>query len=403
MRLSTTRIIPWIVNIGISPDDDDDLRLQKSLLVVCSLPFAFIGLAWGLLYFYFNQPLAGLIPFSYGVVSWLSIAVFGLTRRYSLFRFSQLSLILLLPFFLMLSLGGFVGGSAVILWALVCPMGAMLFDKPNNALLWFLAFLCLVVLSSFLQPYLNITNNLPSAAILLFFVINIIGVSSIIFLMVFYFVGQKKMYQERSEALLLNILPKDIVTILKSGSRNIAQQFENASVLFADLVNFTPMSATMTPTEIVKLLNEVFSYFDSLADKYGLEKIKTIGDCYMIAAGIPRSRTDHAHVITRMALEMRDYVNKREFHGRKLTFRIGINSGPVVAGVIGRKKFIYDLWGETVNTASRMESHGEGGTIQITRGLYELIKDEFVCNPRGKVNVKGVGETETWFVVNIKQ
>src|SRR5690606_24535437 len=117
MRLSTTRIIPWIVNIGISPDDDDDLRLQKSLLVVCSLPFAFIGLAWGLLYLYFNEPLAGLIPFSYGVVSLLSIAVFGLTRRYSLFRFSQLSLILLLPFMLMLSLGGFVGGSAVILWA----------------------------------------------------------------------------------------------------------------------------------------------------------------------------------------------------------------------------------------------------------------------------------------------
>ncbi len=154
----------------------------------------------------------------------------------------------------------------------------------------------------------------------------------------------------------------------------------------------------MTPTEIVELLNEVFSHFDTLVDKYGLEKIKTIGDCYMVAAGVPRPRADHAQALTRMALEMRDYVSGREFHGRRLAFRIGLNSGPVVAGVIGRKKFIYDLWGDAVNTASRMESHGQGGIIQITRATYELVKDEFVCEPRGTMNVKGKGEMEVWFV-----
>jgi guanylate cyclase len=154
----------------------------------------------------------------------------------------------------------------------------------------------------------------------------------------------------------------------------------------------------MEPTELVELLNEVFSYFDLLIDKHGLEKIKTIGDCYMAASGVPRPRADHAQVLTRVALEMRDYVSQHEFQGRKLSFRIGINSGPVVAGVIGRKKFIYDLWGDVVNTASRMESHGQGGRIQITRDTYELVKHDFVCEPRGTVNVKGKGDMEVWFV-----
>jgi guanylate cyclase len=196
----------------------------------------------------------------------------------------------------------------------------------------------------------------------------------------------------------LNILPKEIVAILRNEPRTIADHFEGASILFADVVNFTPLSATMTPTELVELLNEVFSYFDLLIEKYGLEKIKTIGDCYMVASGVPRPRTDHAQVLTAMALEMRDYVSQHEFCGRKLTFRIGLNSGPVVAGVIGRKKYIYDLWGDAVNTASRMESHGQGGIIQITRATYELVKDEFMCEPRGTVNVKGKGEMEVWFV-----
>jgi len=148
----------------------------------------------------------------------------------------------------------------------------------------------------------------------------------------------------------------------------------------------------MTPTALVELLNKVFSYFDLLVEKYGLEKIKTIGDCYMVASGVPRPRDDHAQVLIAMALEMRDYVSEHQFSGRQLTFRIGVNSGPVVAGVIGRKKFIYDLWGDAVNTASRMESHGQGGFIQITRATYELVKDDFVCESHGIMNVKGKGE-----------
>ena len=189
---------------------------------------------------------------------------------------------------------------------------------------------------------------------------------------------------------------------MKKESRTIADHYANASVFFADIVNFTPMSAKMAPVELVELLNEVFSYFDTLVDKYDLEKIKTIGDCYMVASGVPNPRPDHAQALTNFALDLRDIVSKHDFHGKQLTFRIGLNSGPVVAGVIGRKKFIYDLWGDAVNTASRMEAHGTGGVIQVTEATYKLIKDDFICEPHGGINVKGKGEMKVWHVIERK-
>ncbi len=155
----------------------------------------------------------------------------------------------------------------------------------------------------------------------------------------------------------------------------------------------------MTPEELVSLLNEVFSQIDTLVDQYGLEKIKTIGDCYMAAAGVPRPRPDHAHALAQLALDIQDYVEHTPVKGRQIHLRIGINSGPVVAGVIGHKKFAYDLWGDAVNTASRMESHGAAGVIQITRSTYELIRDEFICEPQGQVVIKGKGEMAVWRVM----
>ena len=206
--------------------------------------------------------------------------------------------------------------------------------------------------------------------------------------------------RQQADELLLNILPESIAEKLKiNPTQTIAQDFANVSVLFADVVNFTPMSATMSPTELVNLLDEVFSYFDTLVEKYELEKIKTIGDCYMVAAGVPEVRIDHARVITLLGLEMQDYVSLHDFQGHRLSFRIGINSGSVVAGVIGRRKFIYDLWGDAVNTASRMESHGKANNIQITRSTYELIEGEFLCESQGLIYVKGKGEMEVWHVL----
>jgi adenylate cyclase len=227
-------------------------------------------------------------------------------------------------------------------------------------------------------------------------------VIAIAFVLLYYFVGQRNFFQERSEMLLLNILPKEISEALKAERRTIAAHHDAASILFADVVDFTPMAAAMTPLRLVDLLNEVFQCFDDLVEKYDLEKIKTIGDCYMVAAGVPRSRADHAQALIELALDMQEAVAARTFGGRSLAFRIGINSGPVVAGVIGRKKFIYDLWGEAVNLASRMESQGQSRTIQITRNTHELVKDAFDCEARGTIKVKGADRMEVWHVIGRK-
>lgn len=215
-------------------------------------------------------------------------------------------------------------------------------------------------------------------------------------------IAQYNLDQRRKQVddLLLNILPRPIAEKLKyNPSQTIAEDLSSVSILFADIVNFTPLSSHMSPIELVSLLDEVFSYFDTLVEKYGLEKIKTIGDCYMVAAGVPQPRSDNAQVITRLALEMRDYVAQHDFQGQRLSFRFGINSGSVVAGIIGRRKFIYDLWGDAVNTASRMESHGKANAIQITRATYELIAGEFQCEAQGLIHVKGKGDMEVWHVI----
>jgi class 3 adenylate cyclase len=202
------------------------------------------------------------------------------------------------------------------------------------------------------------------------------------------------------ERLLLTILPRQVIGRLNQGEAMIADRFEGVSVLFADLVGFTQHSARVTPAAMVDYLNRLFSEFDALARELGVEKIKTIGDAYMVAAGIPKPRPDHAQALASMALDMLDVMTTSpDIAPLGLELRVGINSGPVVAGVIGRKRFLYDLWGDAVNTASRMESQGTPGHIQITQSTYELISDEFVCEARGTVSVKGKGEMETWYLL----
>ncbi|MDX1417463.1 MAG: adenylate/guanylate cyclase domain-containing protein [Candidatus Promineifilaceae bacterium] len=215
---------------------------------------------------------------------------------------------------------------------------------------------------------------------------------------------------KRSESLLHNVLPAAIVARLKSSqgmfpdpgqmpAASIAESFSAVSVLFADVVGFTLLSEQLTPQATVELLNKVFIAFDKLAEKYGVEKIRTIGDGYMVAAGAPLPRNDHAQALAAMALEMQVYMKEREKTAVvPLQVRIGINSGPAVAGIVGTTKFHYDLWGDMVNTASRMESYGLPGKIQIARPTYELIKDDFYCEPRGILTVKGKGEMEAWFI-----
>jgi PAS domain S-box-containing protein len=209
--------------------------------------------------------------------------------------------------------------------------------------------------------------------------------------------------RNKTENLLLNLLPEPIAERLKEEPGVIADKFEKATILFADLVNFTHISTTMPATKLVYLLNEIFSSFDELTEKHGLEKIKTIGDAYMVAGGIPIARPDHAEASAEMALDMLVAIDELnvKLEGT-FDLRIGINSGPVVAGVIGTKKFIYDLWGNAVNTASRMESHGVPGRIQVSLYTYELLRDKYEFEERGSIDIKGQGEMRTYFLTGPK-
>jgi class 3 adenylate cyclase len=211
--------------------------------------------------------------------------------------------------------------------------------------------------------------------------------------------------RDQADKLLYNILPERIAEKLKLSGETIAEEFNSATVLFADIVNFTPISARFGPREVVDMLNEVFSHFDGLVDKYGVEKIQAAGDAYMVAAGVPNPRPDHATVLGQLALDMLDYLKREEFLGGKhpVEIRIGLNSGSLIGGVIGRKKYFYALWGDMVNIASRMQSHGEVGKIQITRDTYELVKDEFECEYIGEIAVKGKGIMEAWHLTARKE
>jgi class 3 adenylate cyclase len=205
--------------------------------------------------------------------------------------------------------------------------------------------------------------------------------------------------RDRADNLLCNVLPAAIADRLKKDPARIAEHFEQVTVLFGDIAGFTPMSAEVSPQDLVAALDEVFTAFDDIAQRHGLEKIKTIGDAYMAVGGVPTPRADHAQAVAQMALEMRDLVAKRRFFGtRQLRMRIGIHTGPAVAGVIGRKKFVYDLWGDTVNTASRMESHGAPGEIQLSDATHAALGDGWVFEERGVSDIKGKGPMRTWWL-----
>ncbi len=401
-KINSLNPFPFIAQWCADPSDTDEVRLHKMLLVASTMMMGSLAIIWSAVYFLLGQPLAAIIPFIYSLLSAISLLVFAVTRRYNFFRSSQLLVTLLLPFLLMIALGGFINSSAVILWSLTSPLGALVFAGRRQAIRWFLAYIGLVILGFLLSPIMSPSELLPPTVVAVFFGLNIAGVSMVVFVLLQLFVSQKdaaleslRREQAKSERLLLNVLSDEIAHLLKDDIHTIADYFDAVSIMFADVVGFTRLSAEMAPMEMVSLLNETFSFFDSVVAKFGLEKIRTIGDNYMVVSGAPKKRIDHAQVLVQAALEMNAFIIQ---NGRSLQFRIGINSGSAVAGVIGTSKFHYDLWGDAVNTASRMESHGLPGKVQITGDTYALIKDEFICQPRGVIDVKGKGAMETWFV-----
>jgi adenylate cyclase len=394
-----------LATIGADPDDDEQTRLRKALLVLFAVLILPISFVWGTLYVSFGAP-TGWLAFLYAGISIASILLFARNRDFELLLRVQLLDILLAPTVSMIHLGGVLPAGGVGLWGILAPLGAIVFGGVRSGIRWYVAFLAVFLASGTAGSILGFPSPVPVWFSTLMLALNVAVGGSMVFTLLALFAKQREdalsalqVEHERAESLLLNILPGSIAERLKSSPRTIADQFTEASVLFADVVGFTPRSEGLPPAEVVGMLDRLFSHFDTLAERYGLEKIKTIGDCYMVAAGVPAPRPDHARVLASLALEMVTATGPGGAVGDLgLQLRIGVNSGPVVAGVIGRKRFLYDLWGDAVNTASRMESHGTPGAIQITRATYELIRDEFVCEFRGAVPLKGKGDVDTWYL-----
>jgi guanylate cyclase len=388
-----------VLSIGADAADSSELRFRKRLLVGIAFLILPLGFLWGCLYWAIGEEAVALTPWGYVIGSIVSLAVFARNRNFAFLRTAQLLLILVLPVLGAIMLGGLEEASFVVVWSLLAPLGAVAFDRPARAWPWFAVFVSAIALTFPLSEVVRPDGaNLPEGFVRTFEVLNIVGVSFVALMLLVTFARGRERAQARVEALLLNILPEEIAQRLQTEPAAIADHFDDASILFADVVDFTPLASRLDAREVVGLLDRLFTSFDELVDRYEVEKIKTIGDCYMVAAGVPQARPDHAHALAGLALEMKDCA-RTCLPGSDLRLRIGISSGPVVAGVIGRRRFLYDLWGDTVNMASRMESHGTSDEIQITRPTWELLRDDFVTEPIGLVEVKGKGEVETWRLV----
>jgi adenylate cyclase len=353
------------------------------------------------------------VPYVYIIVSYASLLIFYRSKKFEYFTFTQLVMLLVMPFFMQWAIGGYEASSGIAIWAILSPIGALMILGTKPSTPWFALFAILAGLSWKLN-YMFAGNSLPIPAHVkdTFFLMNIIGTTCILYAVMRYFQSQKErtllelnLEQARSEKLLLNVLPKSIASRLKDNDMRIADSHENVTILFADIVGFTKITATMPPAELVDLLSQLFSRFDALADEYGLEKIKTIGDGYMVVGGAPVARDDHATVIAQLAIEMqRSLADFNAQTNKKLQMRIGISSGPVVAGVIGTSKFAYDIWGDSVNMASRMEKTALSDSIQVSEATYELLKDSellkhgYRLESRGLVEIKGKGKVSTYLL-----
>jgi guanylate cyclase len=400
-RGAVLRLIERLADIGARPGRTEDEILRQGTLILASVLIAVLSLIWVVTYLAYGYPWSAAIPAAYQVTTVGGLLVLARTRNFAIFRRTQFVVFLVLPALLQASLGGFVASSGIMVWAIVVPLAALALVGLRRSVVALVAFFVVVWTLALLDPWLSQEPaDLPRGVVITFFVLNVMGVTVSAYAMLGYFVEQREKAraaleaeQQRSERLLLNVLPEPIAQRLKANTGVIAEHYDSVTVLFADLVGFTERAEVIPPDELVALLDRIFSAFDRHVDAEGVEKIKTIGDSYMAAGGLPEPKPDHLAAVVRVGLAMRKEIAAMaaEPGCQWLAVRIGIDSGPAVAGVIGRRKFIYDLWGDTVNTASRMESHGLPGQIQVTERVAARLGPEFAVRPRGMIDVKGKG------------
>jgi adenylate cyclase len=403
MTIASTRLHDALArfgSIGASSTDDQQTRLRKRSIVIASVVIAALANVWVVIYLAMGRPVSALIPLVFEVGTVVGLAWFS--RSHDLRRFGaiEVALMLVLPVLLQWSLGGFANGSGVMIWAFAAPVGAMLVLDARAAWLTFGAFATLVVVSALLDPTLAAgATPVPDPVRLAFSALNLLGVSFATFLVLISSVRALDHERDRSDRLLANVFPGPIAERLKRGERTIAERIDGVTILFADIAGFSPLAARLPAGRLVEVLGVVFQTCDRLADRHGLETIKTVGDCYMAVAGAPMAAHDHAQRAAEMALDLVGTVTTATAAiDCPVRIRVGINSGEVVAGVIGERRFAYDLWGPAVNLASRLESHGTAGAIQVSRATRDLLGNAYELEARGTVDLKGIGATETWWL-----
>ena len=379
---------------------------------------------WLAIYWSMGYKYSMAIPFAFQGASILIMGLYWRFRQQQVFALLQLGLILFTPFAMQWSIGNFVNSSGVSLWGLLAPVGAVTVLGTRDSLPWFFAWLFMTVLAGafdfVLAPEIGAQMRLAGMGVdlktvSLFFVLNFACISAMIYALLWYFASEKNKFRDlvdrsfeevrverdRSEKLLLNVLPVAIAERLKSGEGNIAQGHADVTVMFADIVGFTRMTEEMSPRQTVTILNDIFSLFDELADKHSVEKIKTIGDAYMAAGGLDGGAQIHyCDAVAHMALDMiRAVADYRERTGERVQIRIGIGTGPVVAGVIGKKKFIYDMWGDTVNVAFRMAAEAPSGRVQVDPTTHRRLYNRFRFGEPFDMEIKGKGRMHVYHLV----
>lgn len=407
-----SKVAEQIRTAGITPKDSAELVIQKTLLVFATGLLSVTSMLWLLLYRELGPNFSSTTPFALQIALTGNLALYLASRNFAFFRITQLAIFLFAPFVVQWSIGNFISASGISLWGLLAPVGAILILGVRESAAWFFAYIFLMALSGFFDFYLPDTTvsatKVSAQTSAVFFGLNFAGVSTITYLLIRYAAMERaktqlrlvdayallQIEQERSEKLLLNILPAPIATRLKNSEQTIADGFTDVTVMFADIVNFTRVAEGLAPETVFSMLNRIFSRFDELAEKHGLEKIKTIGDAYMVAGGInTNGAIEHTSAIADMALDMIDVLhNDFDVNQQHLEMRIGIGTGPVVAGVVGKKKFIYDLWGDTVNIASRITTEGLPGVAHVDRTTFERLRNQFRLGGAKTIYVKGKGE-----------
>jgi adenylate cyclase len=382
-------------------DETDDSRAEKNAIFLAAISCCGAGMVWSAMYYVvFGAVLTTALPLVFVVLVGSALIWSHVTGNYRYAITAQIACIIGVTTALQWSIGGLYDSGFVMAWASMGPLIALMFFTLRQSLIWLAVFLVCVALTAVFDGYFTqYGHTVPDTARLIFFVMNLCIPSIIVFAFASYFIRSARRERQKADALLLNILPAKVARRLKSQHGVVADEYDDVCVLFADIVEYTAYSHNMRPVDLVTELNDIFQIFDELAQKYGLEKIKTIGDAYLVVGGLPEPLENHDSAIANMALDMQREIAKiSRSDDKSFSLRIGIHCGSVVAGVIGSSKFAYDLWGDTVNVASRLEASGEPGKIQVSDQFQQRLNGRFAFQKRNRIAIRGKGEMQTYYL-----